>query len=107
MTTALATQLEDALAARPPVGRYRAILTLVASFGAPVAVILPMPANLVLYAIAAAAVVFIVKSGRAKQYAARAAAELHELDPYIEILPSLPKSVAEATRDLIDVRSNA
>lgn len=111
MTTALETQLEDALAARRRARRYRAILALVASFAALVAVILPMPANIVLYAIATAAVigatVFIVQSGRAKQQAARAAAELHELDPYLEILPTLPKPVAKATRALIDVRSNA
>lgn len=111
MTTALATQLEDALAARRRARRGRAILALVASFGALVAVVLPMPANVVMYAAAATAlvgaVVFIVKSGRAKRQAARSAAELHELDPYLEILPTLPKPVAKATRDLINIRSNA
>lgn len=111
MAAALATQLGDELAARRRARRYRAILALVASFGALVAVILPTPANLLMYAIAAAAaigaVVFTVKSGHAKQRAARAAAELHEVDPYLEILPTLPKPVAKATRDLIDIRSNA
>lgn len=106
----VAAQLEELLSARRRARRWRAFLMLGAAFSAFAAVILPAPASWGLYAVAVAslvgAVVFLVKSGRVKREAAAVAVELHNLDPYLDVLLSLPKPVASVAGSLMEVRKH-
>lgn len=102
-------QLEHALGARRRARRQRAVLALVAAFSALLGAATPHPTDWVLYAVAVisgiVAVVFIVRSGRAKRSAAALAVDIHELNPQLDVLQTLPKPVAKAARRILARRT--